>query len=178
MHKSALAIAFLLIGVGAIPKLSEDPLIPVIVPIVKEEIDCLALNIYHEARGEILAGKVAVADVVLNRVKDKRYPDTICGVIYQSKLSSWWLEQGKEVPILNQCQFSWYCDGVHDKPLNNKAWQESKNIAKNILINGSYIGITEGATHYHASYVKPYWSTSKNMKLTAKIGDHFFYKQK
>ena len=81
-----------------------------------EATTCLALNIYHESRNEPLAGKIAVADVTLNRMYDTRYPNTICGVVRQSKLSKWHLERGREVPLRHKCQFSWFCDGRDDEP--------------------------------------------------------------
>jgi N-acetylmuramoyl-L-alanine amidase len=139
---------------------------------------CMALNIYHEARNDNLAGKFAVSDVVFNRMLDARYPDTICGVVQQAKLSKWYLKQGREVPIRNKCQFSWFCDGLSDEPRNGKSWDESKLIAKNFLTYGEYRGITEGATHYHATYVEPNWATSKGMHMIGRIGEHIFYRWK
>ena len=139
--------------------------------------ECLALNIYHEARSESLAGQYAVADVVLNRVDSKRYPNTVCEVVFQANYSEWWLENhNKEVPILNQCQFSWYCDGKPDDPMETDAWQRSAYIAISILKDGRFRGITEGATHYHTQYVNPFWNA--NMLLIGTIGDHIFYLEK
>lgn len=143
-----------------------------------DNIVCMAQNIYHEARGDNYAGQIAVADVVLNRVADSRYPDTICGVIKQAKLSEWWLTRGKEVPIKHQCQFSWYCDGKSDKITNQRSWNQALAIAYSIVTTGIYAGITEGATHYHATYVDPYWASSHQMQLIGPIGDHVFYKWK
>jgi spore germination cell wall hydrolase CwlJ-like protein len=137
-------------------------------------INCLALNIYHEARGDNYAGQVAVADVVLNRVEDVKYPNTVCEVVHQAKLSDWWLDQGKEIPVRNQCQFSWYCDGKSDNPQNERAWNQSVAIAYTMMRYDSYRGITEGATHYHAEYVNPYWASS--MQVVGRIGEHIFYR--
>lgn len=137
---------------------------------------CMALNIYHEARNDNLAGKFAVSDVVFNRMLDARYPNTICGVVEQTKLSKWHLERGKKVPVRNMCQFSWFCDGLPDEPRKGKSWDESQLIANNFLTYGEYRGITEGATHYHATYVNPNWATSKGMHMIGRIGEHIFYR--
>lgn len=160
----------------------EEP--EVVVPIIEEtiqvvdekDLQCLAMNIYHEARGESLAGQVAVADVVLNRVDDRRYPNTICDVVYQAKLSEWWIKfNGAKVPVKNKCQFSWYCDGKDDTPTRGYAWSNAQTIARNMLTRSEYRGITEGSTHYHASYVNPYWVRGKGMRLVSQIGEHIFY---
>lgn len=141
-----------------------------------QEIMCLALNIYHEARNDNLAGKVAVSDVVMNRVLDARYPNTVCDVIYQGKRSEWWAERGEDVPVKHMCQFSWFCDGIDDTPKNETAWEEAKIIAINYMKYGRYRGITEGATHYHATYVKPNWVYDRGMNMVGQIGDHIFYR--
>ena len=143
---------------------------------LEQDIKCLALNIYHEARSDNLAGRVAVADVVLNRVRDNRYPNNICDVVKQAKLSQWWLDNGREVPIRNQCQFSWWCDGLSDEPTNSSVWEESLLIATNLLIHNEYRGITEGATHYHATYVNPRWIKDRGMHVIGRIGEHIFYR--
>ena len=77
---------------------------------------CLAMNIYHEGRSDNLAGQYAVADVVLNRVESKRYPNTVCEVVYQARMKPSWKDPDKLIPIKNKCQFSWYCDGKDDYP--------------------------------------------------------------
>jgi spore germination cell wall hydrolase CwlJ-like protein len=133
-----------------------------------DALHCLALNIYFEARGSNLADKVAVADVVVNRKKDRRYPNSICGVIKQAKLDS----DGQ--PRINKCQFSWYCDGKPDIPRDMDRWEEAKLLSYQILIDGKYRGITEGATHYHATYVKPHWA--KSFQQVGRIGEHIFYR--
>jgi len=122
-------------------------------PYTEEDLQCLALNLYHEARNELDAGLYAVADVTQNRVDDKRWPNTICDVVYQAKMYT--AASGKEYPKRNQCQFSWYCDGRDDKPRNGRSWEKSKYIAKMFLTHDEFRGITEGATHYHATYVDP-----------------------
>lgn len=137
---------------------------------------CLAKNIYFEARSSNFADKVAVADVVLNRVKDRRYPDTICGVVKDAKMSKWWKEHhNKDVPIRHKCQFSWFCDGKSDIPTEQDSWMEAQRIAYFMLYLGEYVGITEGATHYHAHYVNPRWN--RDMYLIGTIGDHIYYRR-
>ena len=132
------------------------------------EIECLAMNIYHEARSESLAVQYAVADVVLNRVESRLYPNSICGVVFQAV--TW-----EEVPVRNKCQFSWYCDGksdrIHDMETFDRIWQLTTGV-----VDGSYTiaDITEGATHYHADYVEPAWAKTKTK--TIEIEDHIFYR--
>ena len=135
---------------------------------------CLALNIYHEARGDNLAGKYAVSDVVLNRVRDIRWPDTVCDVVYQAEMKPSWKDQSKLVPIHHRCQFSWYCDGKSDLPLDQEAWYEAQVIASKMLDFETFRGITEGATHYHAVYVNPSWN--KYFHPVGRIGAHVFYR--
>lgn len=129
---------------------------------------CLALNVYHEARGSNLADQAGVANVVINRTKDRRYPSTICEVVHQGKKDS------KGNPLRNQCQFSWYCDGKSDKPKNTDAWVQAQMIAWDMIENGKFRGLTEGATHYHATYVNPKWA--KDLTLVGRIGEHIFYR--
>ena len=140
------------------------------------EIQCLALNIYHEARNESLSGKVAVILVTLNRVADKRFPNTICGVVRQGKhfLN---LKDNKFYPKKDRCQFSWYCDGLSDKPNNKKAWVYSIALTRYFLTRSMMIiDFTEGATHYHADYVNPRWSQQKDFIKTVQIDTHKFYR--
>lgn len=140
------------------------------------EIQCLALNIYHEARNESLSGKVAVILVTLNRVADKRFPNTICGVVRQGKhfLN---LKDNKFYPKKDRCQFSWYCDGLSDKPNNKKAWVYSIALTRYFLTRSMMIiDFTEGATHYHADYVNPRWSRQKDFIKTVQIDTHKFYR--
>jgi len=124
---------------------------------------CLALNIYYEARGSSFADKVAVADVVLNRVKDSRFPNTICGVVQDG------YKKGRR-----DCQFSWYCDGKSDIPQDIDAWQDAMYIAWSMSKWDRFIGITEGATNYHATYVNPRWA--RNLQFVGTIGAHKFYR--
>ena len=136
---------------------------------------CMALNIYHESRSENLAGKFAVADVVMNRVNNRSYPDSVCGVIYDAELKPSWKDPTKEVPVRNRCQFSWYCDGKSDDPIEEDAWNESILVAHQSIYEGRMLGLTEGATHYHTTYVEPYWASS--LDLVGHIGSHIFYRE-
>ena len=132
------------------------------------QVQCMALNVYYEARGSNLADRAAVADVVLNRVNDSRYPDTVCGVVKQG------LQDANGNMLRNKCQFSWYCDGKHDRPQDEDRWVEAQSIAWNIVEEGKFRGITEGATHYHATYVNPRWAST--LQLVGRIGAHIFYR--
>ena len=85
-------------------------------------LECLAMNVYHEARGQGLAGQVAVMHVTLNRVEDPRFPNNICGVVYQGPVRPSWKNNGTYIPIKNKCQFSWWCDGKSDKAKDVKSW--------------------------------------------------------
>jgi N-acetylmuramoyl-L-alanine amidase len=129
---------------------------------------CLALNIYYEARGSNRADRLAVADVVLNRVQDSRYPDTVCDVVKQGRQDS----NGNM--IRHQCQFSWYCDGKADRPADQDRWIDAQQIAYMVYVLNEYRGLTEGATHYHATYVKPRWA--RDLQLVGRIGEHIFYR--
>ena len=146
---------------------------------------CMALNIYYESRSDNLAGQYAVADVVLNRVQDSRYPDTICDVIKQGPVrESWKTKQHEDLPdveriylpIRHMCQFSWYCDGKSDDPKDETGWAQAQYVAGAIMYSGKYRGITEGATHYHATYVRPKWRLDRGMNHIGRIGSHIFYR--
>ena len=132
---------------------------------------CLAQNIYFEAGNQPLAGKVAVAQVVLNRLQHNSYPTDICGVVYQAEYKENW--KGNMMPVRNRCQFSWFCDGKSDDPLDTKTFDECLIIARDV-VDGFYFDLTEGATHYHSVYVNPYWADSLNE--TVVINEHIFYK--
>ena len=135
----------------------------------QEQLQCMALNIYHEARSDSTLGQEAVGMVTMNRVYSDKYPDTICDVVYQSHLNS------RGNPIRNKCQFSWYCDGKSDVPRDKVKFEEAMTNAKWVMNNyGSERDITEGAVMYHASYVNPYWS--KAYTKTSRIESHIFYK--
>jgi spore germination cell wall hydrolase CwlJ-like protein len=127
--------------------------------LVLKEVECLARNIYFEAGGEPRAGKIAVAEVTMNRVKSKQYPRTVCGVVHQRTKGT--------------CQFSWVCEGKKKVYRNSSAWRDSIKIAENILISKQHYGIIGSAKYFHADYVDPAWAEQK--QLIRKIGNHIFY---
>lgn len=135
---------------------------------INTEITCLAKNIYFEAEGEKYKGKLAVGFVTINRLELDRFPDSICGVVKQAV---YW----RGNPVRSKCQFSWFCDGKSDKPKQDEEWQSSVAAAKALMVSQSK-DITNGATHFHATYVKPDWS--RKMTCVATIGKHKFYKHK
>jgi spore germination cell wall hydrolase CwlJ-like protein len=128
---------------------------------IAEEIGCLALNIYFEARGEPDLGKIAVAYVVLNRVADKRFPATVCDVV----------RQGGE-QRLHRCQFSWWCDGRSDTPRDTRSWQQVQAVARQVYW-GFSPDPTAGALWYHADSISPSWDHVFNRG--PQIGQHIFY---
>ena len=132
---------------------------------------CLAQNIYFEAANQPLAGRIAVSNVVMNRVEDGQFPNSICGVIYEAKWEENW--KGNMIPIRNQCQFSWFCDGKSDDPTDSKTWMQAIRLADRML-DGTYEDITEGALWYHADHVDPYWNDY--LEETVTINNHIFYK--
>lgn len=132
---------------------------------------CLAQNIYFESANQSFAGQIAVSHVVLNRVEDLQFPETICGVVYQAKMKENW--KGNMIPIRNQCQFSWFCDGKSDEPVDSITWLNSIRVA-DMVLSGQYPDITEGSLWYHADFVKPYWSNQ--LELVTTIDNHLFYK--
>ncbi len=134
------------------------------VEVSDKELWCLATAIYFEARGESYRGQVAVAQVVLNRVKDHRYPDTICGVVFQNQSRR------------NACQFSFACDGIPEVINDKKSWTQAEDIANRFTAGELYLTEVANATHYHATYVRPAWAP-RMTKLT-QIGLHVFYKFK
>ena len=127
-----------------------------------KEQKCLAEGIYFEARGEELKGQAAVAQVILNRVRNPTYPNTICGVVYQNE--NW----------RNRCQFSFACDRIPDLILAPWHWKTAKEIAMAVTAGKIWLDDVGSATHYHATYVNPPWG--RTMKKVAKIGQHIFYR--
>lgn len=122
---------------------------------------CLALNIYHEARSEPTTGQLAVGMVTINRLNSAKYPNTICGVVWQRK------------------QFSWTKDGKHDRPSESKAWNEAQRLASYLIHRyrnrASVADVTNGAVYYYAHHITtPYWADKIN--VTTIIGDHTFGK--
>ena len=146
-----------------------------------QELNCLAMNIYHEARNDLIAGQFAVADVVLNRVADKRFPNTICEVVHEGPVRESWQTRKTDdpndavlIPVKHKCQFSWYCDGIDDATNEHTPWLQAQAIAAMMTTSNIFRGITDGATHYHAHYVRPRWAKTKYPVGT--IGLHKFYK--
>lgn len=137
-------------------------------PPYARETYCLAINVYHEARGEDYLSQLAVADVTMNRVNDEDFPNSVCEVISEAKTELTW--RGDAVPIRDQCQFSWYCDGLDDEPKLGTEWNNAMAIAS----NENYVGITKGALFYHSNKVSPYWSDS--FIRLGSIGNHIFYR--
>jgi len=134
----------------------------------KNELNCLAQNIYWESRNQPENGRLAVAQVTLNRVDDPRFPDTICGVVKQTK----YYPSGRI--DLHSCQFSWYCDGKSDVPFGNeqRAWNDALALATSVLFERPEDN-TGGALWYHNTKVEPNWS--KTFYKVVKIKDHIFY---
>ena len=153
------------------------------VRIINEEVYCLAQNIYFEAGNQPFAGKVAVGEVTIQRVHDSRYPNNICGVVYEGPLTESWKTRQHDnlsdqdriyYPKRHKCQFSWYCDGKSDEIKYRQTWETSILAAQQALHNQLSRTLTEGATHYHATYVNPSWA--KKIDFIIQIGDHRFYK--
>ncbi|MDB4435750.1 cell wall hydrolase [bacterium] len=137
------------------------------------DVTWLAKNVYFEARNQGIAGQLAVASVTLNRVADRRFPNTIKEVVTQSLYRNSWRD-GTPIPIKHKCQFSWWCDGKPDTIHDWKTYNKIKKLMLTFTTNRSIIDITEGATHYHADYVFPDWAATK--LKTIEIEDHKFYR--
>ena len=130
------------------------------------EIKCLADNIYFEAKSEPIEGKLAVAEVTLNRVEHPQYPNTVCGVVWQQNKDR---RTGKKV-----AQFSWTLDGKPDVPKSKETYEEIYALAEEVLLYGMDSAIVgKEALFYHATYVRPKWSRS--MVKVVRIGNHIFY---
>ena len=166
------------------------------VSVNEEELKCMAENIYFEGRAEPMIGKIAIGHVVMNRIEDKRFPDSICGVVKQGPVRESW--KTKKDPTLadedrvfyprkNRCQFSWWCDGKKDIiwatymngdviPDNMTAWRDSINVALWIL-SDELNDPTKGAVFYYNPHIaNPSWGAIYNE--TAMIGNHRFMKDK
>ena len=138
--------------------------------ILETALMCMALNMYHEAKNQSMLGQIAVGQVVMNRVEDKRFPDNVCDVITEAVTY-----KGTDKPVLHKCQFSWYCDGQKDEPdFDSKEWWDAKEYASIVLSGTIMLDVTEGATHYHATYVRPAWAKTKT--TTTRIDRHIFYR--
>lgn len=125
-------------------------------------LQCLTEALYFEARGENVKGQFGVAEVILNRVDSKRYPNTVCGVINQGT--------GKKY----QCQFTYTCDGHPEVVREKRAYEQVQKVA-DALLKGAPRNLTKGATHYHTKQVRPSWA--RVFPRTTTIGVHHFYRQ-
>lgn len=174
MHRIIACVAILLsVLILTSYKISKPSTIEVtyrdLIPEARKQVDCLAENIYFEARSEPKDGQKAVALVTMNRVQSKMFPKTVCGVVK---------ERDSKI-----CQFSWWCETPHkamsvlglvDK---DEQYHEIKTIALDVYLNHEhYKDITKGALFYHADYVSKHKIGVKNLKPTTKIGHHIFYK--
>ena len=130
-----------------------------------EERNCLSLNIYWEARNQDIPGQIAVAFVTINRKLNKYFKNDVCEVVKQGYRKS-----------RGSCAFSWFCDGLPDRPKEINAWEKAQQVSDWTIEN--YYSQSEiyedKPTHYHADYIKKPWWT-KHMKRITKIGDHIFY---
>ena len=161
-----------------------------------DELKCMAENIYFEGRAEPMIGKIAIGHVVMNRIEDDRFPDTICGVVHQGPVRESWKTRGKDVPesdrkfypIKHRCQFSWWCDGQKDIiwatymngdviPENMTAWRDSIHVAL-FVMNGDYsTDPTKGAVFYYNPHIaNPSWGAV--YEETAMIGNHRFMRDR
>ena len=130
-----------------------------------KQLDCLTRNIYWEAATEPFEGKVAVAQVTINRVESGRFAPDICGVVYQKNV----------VYDRVICQFSWFCDGSSKvRPIYPAHWKEAEEVAKKVLLEGFRLPSVKNALYFHADYVKPQWGKPQ----VAKFGRHIFYAEK
>lgn len=129
----------------------------------QKQLDCLARNIYHEAGYEPFEGKVAIAQVTINRAESGAFPSDICQVVYQKNV----------VYEKVLCQFSWYCNQASlQKPMNGPVYTESMEVAKKVLLEGFRLESIKAALYFHGDYINPGWKREK----VAKIGRHIFYK--
>lgn len=136
---------------------------PVTAEMRQKQLDCLARNIYHEAGSEPFEGKVAVAQVTINRAESGDFPSDICQVVYQKNV----------VYEKVLCQFSWYCNTASlKKPMNGPIYTESMEVAKKVLLEGFRLPSVEKALYFHGDYIQPGWKRQR----VAKIGRHIFYK--
>ena len=144
-------------------KYSRDWLRRVTLRAPSEQEACLATAIYHEARGETLKGQFAVAEVILNRVGSRKFPDSICGVVFQG------VREGRR----GGCQFSFACDRKTDALRNRNAADLARRIAQ-VMADGGHRGLTSGALYFHTTAVSPSWS--RRFTQTTQIGAHLFYR--
>ena len=126
---------------------------------------CLTEAVYFEARSEPFIGQLAVANVIMERVRDHRFPTTVCKVVHAGR---YW--EGN--PVRNRCAFSYWCDGKPEIMKEKQAHKTAQDVAR-MAINGVMYEEVQGATFYHASYVMPYWI--KELDFITRVGKHLFY---
>jgi len=144
-------------------KAAEVQASPVTAEVRDKQLDCLAKNIYHEAKGEPFEGKVAVAQVTLNRAASGQFPSDICKVVYQKNV----------VYDKVLCQFSWYCEqATAAKPKNTAAYKECQIVARQVLLEEFRLPSLTKALYFHGTHINPGWKREK----VATIGGHVFYK--
>ena len=129
---------------------------------LQRELKCLAEAVYFEARSEPESGQAAVAQVVLNRAVSGLYPTTICGVVYQNRHR------------YLACQFTFACEGKSLRITEPDEWRTANRVARAVFDGTTYLDKVGAATHYHATYVRPYWAS--RLRKMDKIGQHVFYK--
>jgi len=161
LFETADARAIMLQAVLRGPSAPVDQAAPAQAQIDARQHNCLAQAIYYEARGETQQGQVAVAEVIMNRVRSRAYPNSICGVVYQgSHLST-------------GCQFTFTCDGSLRHRPRGRAWERAQRVATAVMM-GYTRPITGNATHYHTTAVNPVWNSG--LVPTTQIGVHRFYR--
>lgn len=129
---------------------------------MERQLACMTKNIYWEAASEPAEGKIAVAQIVMNRVNSPDFPNTVCEVVYQKDV----------IYTRVVCQFSWYCmPGFTNRRINDAAWQESEAAAKKVMLEGFRLPSLDTALYYHADYVNPQW----RLERITQIGRHIFY---
>jgi len=144
-------------------KAAETQVSPVTAEMRDKQLDCLAKNIYHEAKGEPFEGKVAVAQVTINRAASGQFPSDICKVVYQKNV----------VYDKVLCQFSWYCEqAAAAKPKNTAAYKECQIVARQVLLEEFRLPSLKHALYFHGTHINPGWKREK----VATIGGHVFYK--
>ena len=131
----------------------------------ESDVECLTEAVYFEARGEPFIGQLAVANVIMERVRDHRFPTTVCKVVHAGR---YW--EGN--PVRNRCAFSYWCDGKPEIMKEKQAHKTAQDVAR-MAINGVMYEEVQGATFYHASYVMPYWI--KELDFITRVCKHLFY---
>jgi len=138
-----------------------------IFPVKADDFDCMVEALYHEGRSESMIAQLAIANVILTRVESSRYPNSICEVVHQGM---YW----RGNPVRNRCKFSYWCDGKSERMLDTKAILKAVDVSK-MALQGVQLRQTVGSTHYHASYVTPFWASDPRFKSVGSVGIHVFY---